>query len=144
MPKAQGQKLEHFGSTLGEVVRRAGVPYGYTLMTWSAGALCIRRFGLPDLPEVFLFLTGGSLGYGLAVGLARKISSSRETTQFGAPPPLWENILVVLPTIAVTYWVDRAVPGAGAGFLVVPLVATLLYLLGLAVVLVIRTGHKAP
>jgi hypothetical protein len=142
MRRLQGQKLDDFGATVGEVVRRAGVPYGYTLMIWSAGALCIRRFGLPDLPEVFLFLTGGSLGYGLAVAFARAISSSGETTQFGSPPPLWENILVVLPTIAVIYGVDGALPSAYAGFLVVPLVATLLYLLGLAVVLVIRAGHK--
>lgn len=117
--------------TLAEVVRRAGVPYGYTLTIWAAGALCIRRFGLPDLAEVFLFVGGGTIGYGsLALVLRRRARRPSAPCR----PPLWENA-VVMPVVASTYGIAQLVPGAWAGFFVVPAVATALYLLGLAVLL---------
>jgi hypothetical protein len=119
------------------VVARAGIPYAYTLTIWSAGALCIRRFGLPGVPEVFLFAVGGTIGYGalaLGVRLGRARSSAAAAAGAPAPRPLWENI-VALPAIAVAAGVSQLTPNADANFLVVPLTATVTYLLGLAVVM---------
>jgi hypothetical protein len=117
------------------VVERAGIPYGYTLTIWSAGALCIRRFGLPNLADVFLFAVGGTIGYALlALGTRRgRQPAPPAAAAAGAqlPGPLWENI-VALPAIAVAAGVSVLVPGAGPNFLVVPLIATMTYLAGLA------------
>lgn len=38
--------------------------YGYTLTIWGAGAMLIHRFGMPDLIQVFLYVTGALAGFG--------------------------------------------------------------------------------
>lgn len=119
-----------FSKALTEVVSKAGIPYGYTLTVWSAGALCIGRFGIPSAAEVFLFVAGGTVGYG---ALALVVSGRRRVVRAARPPAaLWENAFAV-PAIGTTYGIDRLVDSAGVNFFVSPLVATLVYLLGLAV-----------
>jgi len=119
------------------VCERAGIPYAYTLTIWSAGALCIRRFGLPGAPEVFLFAAGGTIGYaalalGVRLGRARSPATAAEGSSVPGPGLLWENV-VALPAIAVAAGVSALVPEAAANFLLVPLTATITYLTGLAV-----------
>lgn len=97
------------------MTERAGVPYGYTLTIWSAGALCIRRFGLPGFAEVFLFALGGTAGYAALALLARRKGRDRQPAAaacHGAPGPLWENA-VVLPALALTAAIAQLVPVPG-------------------------------
>lgn len=139
--RAEGGPL----SALPLVVERAGVPYGYTLSIWSAGALCVRRFGVPGLAEVFLFAIGGTAGYGALALWARRRhrDGQREGAAcHAAPGPLWENV-VVMPALALTAAVAWLLPGAGLNFLVVPFVATVAYLAGLAVLISLRTPPGA-
>lgn len=132
-------------AALPAVVERAGVPYGYTLTIWSAGALCIRRFGLPGLAEVFLFALGGTAGYAVLALLAGRKRRDRQPAAAAchpAPAPLWENA-VVLPALALTAAIAQLVPGAWLNFLVVPFVATAAYLGGLAVLVSLRAPRGA-
>jgi hypothetical protein len=117
-----------FGRALAEVVSKAGIPYGYTLTVWSTGALCTGRFGLPSAAEVFLFLAGGTAAYG---GLALLVTRGGVVRAARPPAALWENVFAV-PAIGAAYGIDRLISSAGANFFLSPLVATLVYLVGLA------------
>ena len=126
------------------VCERAGIPYGYTLTIWSAGALCIRRFGLPGLAEVFLFALGGTAGYAalaLPARRKRRDGQPKPAAHDLVPGPLWENA-VVLPALALTAAIAQLVPGAWLNFLVVPFVATAAYLGGLAVLVSLRAPPR--
>jgi hypothetical protein len=120
--------LDDLRAGAAQVVGLSGISYGYTLTTWSAGALCIGRFGLPSPAEAFGFVGGASVAYlGLSLALRR---SKAAPPLHGAPRVLWENH-VALPALAATYGVSRLIASPGPSFFVVPLVATFLYLVGL-------------
>jgi hypothetical protein len=112
-----------------QVVAAAGIPYGYTLTIWGAGALCTGRFGLPSPAEAFGFVGGASVAYfELAVVLRR---TTERTRRGEGLPVLWENG-AALPALAATYGLSQVMPGAGASFFLVPLIATVLYLVGVS------------
>jgi hypothetical protein len=112
-----------------QVVAAAGIPYGYTLTIWGAGALCTGRFGLSSPAEAFGFVGGASVAYfGLAVVLRR---TTERTRRVEGLPVLWENG-AALPALAATYGLSQVMPGAGASFFLVPLIATVFYLVGVS------------
>ncbi len=112
-----------------QVIAVAGIPYGYTLTIWGAGALCTGRFGLPTPPEGFEFVGGASVAYfGLAAVFRRTTEGDRRGERL---PVLWENG-AALPALAATYGLAQVMPGAGSSFFLVPLVATVLYLVGVS------------
>ncbi len=112
-----------------QVVAAAGIPYGYTLTIWGAGALCTGRFGLPTPPEGFEFVGGASVAYfGLAAMFRRTTEGDRRGERL---PVLWENG-AALPALAATYGLAQVMPGAGPSFFLVPLVATVFYLVGVS------------
>lgn len=117
-----------FPKALAEVLSKAGIPYGYTLAIWSTGALCIGRFGLPTAAQVFLFVAGASVAY---AGLALIVGRHRVVRATRPPAALWENVFAV-PAVGVTYGIDGLISSAEANFFVSPLAATVVYLLGLA------------
>jgi hypothetical protein len=135
-------------SALSTVVERAGVAYGYTLTIWSAGALCIRRFGLPDTPRVVLFAAGGTLGY-VPLALWASKWNQRTHQRLGSQDLparaglLWENV-VVLPALGVTLGVSVLLPVAAFAFLVVPVVATLAYLVALTAAVALQAKGGMP
>jgi hypothetical protein len=95
----------------------------------GAGALCTGRFGLPSPAEAFGFVGGASVAYfGLAVVLRR---TTERTRRGEGLPVLWKNG-AALPALAATYGLSQVMPGAGASFFLVPLVATVLYLVGVS------------
>ncbi len=135
-------KLRDLRDAGAHVVSAAGIPYGYTLTVWGAGALCTARFGLPSPAEAFGFVGGASVAYfGLAVGLRRASTSARGG---GVPLLLWENC-AALPVLAASYGISRLVPGPGASFFLVPLVATFLYLAAVSVLAAcFHFGQETP
>ncbi|MDA8072842.1 MAG: hypothetical protein M0Z82_14885 [Actinomycetota bacterium] len=111
------------------VIAVAGIPYGYTLTIWGAGALCTGRFGLPTPSEGFEFVGGASVAY---FGLAAVFRRTTEGDWRGERlPVLWENG-AALPALAATYGLAQVMPGAGPSFFLVPLVATVFYLVGVS------------
>jgi len=127
-----------FTRSLGEVVSRAGIPYGYTLTVWSVGALCIGLFGLPSAGDVFLFLAGGTIAY---AGLTLSVVRRGVVPRTGSPTALWENILAI-PAVALAYATDRIVDSASVNYFLSPLVATLAYLLGLGLLVTMVTSRE--
>lgn len=127
-----------FRGARAQVVCQGGVPYGYTLAVWSTGALCIGRFGLPTTGEAFLFVLGGSVGYG---GLALVVRRQGGSLPTGRPMALWQNFFAI-PAIGAAYGLDRAVPVAALNYFVSPLTTTLVYLLGLSWLISRVAGFK--
>lgn len=118
-----------YRGSLADVVGSVGIPYGYTLTIWSTGALCIGRFGLPHPGEVFLFAAGGTVAYALLACLVRRwgtVASGRDRA------PLGENA-VAFPVLVAVFGFDRLVEARWLSFVLSSFVATLGYLLGLAV-----------
>ena len=117
-----------FDRALADVINRAGIPYGYTLTIWCAGALLVHRFGSPGLTAIFLFLAGATVGYGVLAVVTWP--ARREKTSL-PPMAIWENGLA-LPAVAVTYGISQAAGNASLGYFVAPATATIVYLAGLS------------
>lgn len=130
------RELRHAGA---QVVAAAGIPYGYTLTIWGAGAPCTGRFGLPSPAEAFGFVGEASVAYfGLAFWLRRVAMAPRRGPALHVP---WENC-AALPALGATYGLSQVMPGAGASFFLVPLTATFLYLAGTSVL--VSRFHLGP
>jgi hypothetical protein len=55
--------------------------YGYTLSIWGGGALLIHQYGLPTLPQIFLYIMGALLAFAVLVAIAfRHLFIAHETT----------------------------------------------------------------
>lgn len=59
---------ERYLDAVASVVRRAAIPYGYTITIWTAGAVIVHRHGTPNVGDAYLYLLGAVAGFG-AVGL---------------------------------------------------------------------------
>ena len=62
-------------------VRRAAVPYGYTVVTWTCGSVLIGTHGPPDMWDAYLFLAGACLAYGVLWLLAGAGDSPEDGTR---------------------------------------------------------------
>ena len=51
-------------------VGSSAAPYGYTLATWTTGAVLIHERGLPDTLDALLFMVGAVLGFAFVGALA--------------------------------------------------------------------------
>lgn len=60
-----------FDGTLDHTLRSAVVPYGYTVTIWASGAYLISERGLPNLVEVFAFVSGAMLAFALLSAFAQ-------------------------------------------------------------------------
>jgi hypothetical protein len=52
-------------AALGTMVAASAAPYGYTISIWSSGAVLSRSHGAPSVAEVFGFLAGALVGFGV-------------------------------------------------------------------------------
>jgi hypothetical protein len=59
---------DRYRDALASVVRRAAIPYGYTITVWTAGAVIEHRHGTPGVGDAFLYLLGAVAGFA-GVGL---------------------------------------------------------------------------
>ena len=69
--------LARYVEALGMVVGSAAVPYGYTLTTWSTGALLLHGEGAPDTAEVLLFVLG-AIGAFASIGAVARAGLPRQ------------------------------------------------------------------
>lgn len=122
---------------LTEVASAAGVAYAYSLTVWATGALAAARFGLPGGGEVALFVLGGSAAY---IGVALAVSHRKLVRPARPPAVLWENACAV-PAIGVAWVAIVLARMSWLAWLVAPAVATLAYILGLALFVKIVVAH---
>lgn len=59
---------DRYLDAVASVIRRTAIPYGYTITTWTAGAVIVHRHGTPNVGDAYLYLLGAVVGFG-GVGL---------------------------------------------------------------------------
>jgi len=111
----------------------SGVPSGYTLTIWCAGAVAVGRLGFPGVAEVLLFLGGGAAG----VLLVDALSSSRERSASEPASPTAALARAPGPLLAaaaavVCAWLVVEVVGGGLAWALVGCAASVVYLTVLA------------
>jgi hypothetical protein len=117
---------------LATTLASAAVPYGFTVVIWSSGALLMNRHSTPHVVDVVLFAAGAAAGYAvLRVG-----SRSGEARQ---PAGLGRHDMLRGGTVQLAA-ISAAIAAAGLlarlpspeAWAAAPLVATALYLGGTA------------
>jgi hypothetical protein len=119
-------------AALGTTITASAAPYGYTLTIWSSGAILIRSHGSPTVGDVFIFIAGALLGFGLLGALAhgavaRKESQRRQERVLAAALD-WVAVGAAAGAVALLAEIPSWV-----AWLIAPLVATVVYLLAAAV-----------
>lgn len=62
--------LSHYRKNLRTVVGSRAGPYGYTLATWTTGAVLTNTRGIPDSLATLAFMAGAVLGFAFIAALA--------------------------------------------------------------------------
>jgi hypothetical protein len=104
-------------------VRRAALPYGYTVVTWTTGGVLIHHHGPPDLLQAYLFLLGAGLGLGL-IALAAGTDTDRD------PGPAHRSVIGSVLAAGVALGAGGVLAGAISGqvaYFAVAFAATLAY-----------------
>jgi len=130
-------------AALGTTVTASAAPHGYTISIWSSGALLMSSHGTPRAAEVFAFLVGALIGFGLMAVLAQGALARSESLDH-AP----DRVLAG----AMNWLAGGAAVGAVAllagihGWVAWPLgsfAATSIYILGASVQLALVTARRA-
>ena len=62
--------LEHYRKRLRVTVGSSAAPYGFTLATWTTGAVLAHARGIPDALAALTFMAGAILGFAFVGTLA--------------------------------------------------------------------------
>ena len=60
----------HYRKRLRKIVGSSAAPYGYTLATWTTGAVLTHARGIPDMFAALSFMAGAVLGFAFVGALA--------------------------------------------------------------------------
>jgi hypothetical protein len=122
--------------TISRITSAGRTPHGYTLAIWSAGAACIHRHGVPELPSILLFGLGATVAFALlGTRLGQRCDTASGTdsnTTDDAPqaltPPWWSaaHVLAVPAAALASSGIVAAVP-AGWSWLSSSAVATVAF-----------------
>lgn len=61
---------KHYRKNLRNAVGSSAAPYGYTLATWTTGAVVTHARGIPDMLAALAFMAGAVLGFAFVGALA--------------------------------------------------------------------------
>jgi len=101
---------QRYRAGLRSAVQGAGLPYGYTVTTWSSGQVLIHFHGTPGLALVGLFAAGALAGYAILQGAAHR-GDPPEGVALGASGGRVRGGAIQAAAVAVTL---VAVAAAGA------------------------------
>ena len=123
--------LDHYRKRLRVTVGSSAAPYGYTLATWTTGAVLTHARGIPDTAAALLFMTGAVLGFAFVGTLAFGGVTKHFDSDHGETPLIWSSFhlfsvgLAIGASALVARYVDGAFAWPLGGFL-----STATYLLG--------------
>lgn len=123
--------LNHYRSRLRVALGWSAAPYGYTLATWTSGAVLTNAHGIPNVAAALTFMVGAVLGFAFVGALAfGGVAERFDREDRGEAPLVWGSFHFLSVALAIggawaaSYFVQ--------GFLAWPLggfVATTIYLL---------------
>jgi len=119
--------------SLRAAVGASAAPYGFTLSTWTTGAVLTHAQGIPDALDALLFLAGAVLGFALVGGIAFGGVTKRLEREAEEPRPLWTSlhfpsVALAIGAASLVAWALRGEVAWVAG----PFFSTVAYLLTLA------------
>jgi hypothetical protein len=79
-----------YRKNLRSAIGTSAAPYGYTLATWTTGAVLIHARGVPDTFETLMFMAGAVAGFAF-VGILAFGSMTGHFAQESRQLPLWES-----------------------------------------------------
>ncbi len=121
--------LNHYRKNLRTAVGSSAAPYGYTLATWTTGAVVTNTRGIPDSLAALTFMAGAVLGFAFVGALAFG-GVGKHYEQERGQALLWGSFhflsvgLAIGAATLVAYYVDNFIAWPLAGFL-----STAIYLL---------------
>ncbi len=62
--------LDHYRNRLRVTLGSSAAPYGYTLATWTSGAVLAHARGVPNVAAALTFMFGAVVGFGFVGVLA--------------------------------------------------------------------------
>ena len=125
--------LNHYRNRLRVTLGSSAAPYGYTLATWTSGAVLANARGVPNAVAALTFMVGAVLGFALVGALAFGGVTKHFDRDHGETPLVWGSFhfLSVAAAIGgawlVSYLVQSFLSWPLGGF-----VYTSVYLLGAA------------
>ena len=122
--------LNHYRNRLRVTLGSSAAPYGYTLATWTSGAVLTHAQGLPDAAAALAFMVGAVLGFAFVGALAFGGVTKHFDRDHGDAPLVWGSFHFLSVAVAiggawmVSYFVQSFLSWPLGGF-----AATTLYLL---------------
>ena len=122
--------LNHYRNRLRVTLGSSAAPYGYTLATWTSGAVLTNARGIPNAAAALTFMIGAVLGFVFVGALAFGGVSAHFDRAPGEAPLVWGSFHFLSIAVAiggawvVSYFVESFLAWPLGGF-----VATALYLL---------------
>ncbi len=123
--------LDHYRKRLRITVGSSAAPYGYTLATWTTGAVLAHARGIPDAFAALAFMAGAVTGFAFVGTLAFGGVTKRFDRDHGETPLIWGSFhlfsvgLSIGAAALVAYHVGGPIAWPLGGFL-----STATYLLG--------------
>ncbi|CAN5871762.1 hypothetical protein BH18ACT11_BH18ACT11_00320 [soil metagenome] len=124
-----GALFREYRKHLRSAVGSSAGPYGYTLATWTTGAVLTHAYGVPTAIDALLFMFGAILAFA-AVGAVAFGGMSARFAHSPRQAALWGSFhfLSVGGAIGAAALVAYLLPEP-AGWLLAPLASTVTYLL---------------
>lgn len=134
----------HWRTALASIVTASAAPYGYTVSLWSSGALLIHYHGIPRPGEVFLFMVGALLGYGIVAAAAHGALRSEGPLRVGQGHIVtgllhWFAVGLAVGAVALLAPLSGVMAWALGSF-----IATSLYLVAASLQLALATQSHDP
>ncbi len=124
---------DRYRKSLRAAIGASAAPYGFTLSTWTTGAVLTHAEGIPDALDALLFLAGAVLGFALVGRLAFGGITKKLEREMEGPRPVWASlhfpsVALAIGSASLVTWVLRG----ELAWVVGPFCATVAYLLTLA------------
>src|ERR671919_2958631 len=81
--------LNHYRNRLRVTLGSSAAPYGYTLATWTSGAVLTSARGLPNAAAALTFMVGAVLGFAFVGALAFGGVTAHFDRDPGETPLVW-------------------------------------------------------
>lgn len=120
----------YYRRRLRTMVGSSAAPYGYTLATWTSGAVLTNARGIPDVLAALMFMVGAVLGFAFVGTLAFGGVTKHFDREQGEAPLIWGSFHFF--SVGLAIGVAALVAQYTESFIAWPLgsfVATVTYLL---------------
>jgi len=114
---------DYYRERLRATVGSSAAPYGYTLATWTTGAVLTNARGMPDALAALAFMAGAVLGFAFVGALAFVGVTGRFDRDHGEASLLWGSFHFV--SVGAAIGVAALVARYVEGFVAWPLTAFL-------------------